>query len=136
MKKRKRGSSGLPSIPQRSQSAEVMASESFSPTGLVGTNTLEGGGDQASAEVGAVQTTEPEEVVQIDFSQMDEESRQANPQQMETEIKQTIESLTREQARCRHVLLCDSWLWRYVASDYASAPDAFASLIKLYLPSH
>lgn len=90
-KKRKR-STDMASTPF--SASELLASESFSPTGLVGTATLDG---SEVVDDGERQLVLAEDMVQLDFSQLDEEAREADPHQLEREIMKSIELLIREQ---------------------------------------
>uniref|UniRef100_A0A7S3AWC9 RecF/RecN/SMC N-terminal domain-containing protein n=1 Tax=Haptolina ericina TaxID=156174 RepID=A0A7S3AWC9_9EUKA len=90
--KRKRGSG--PPTPA-ALSDELQMSESFSASGLVGSNTLDGG--EASAEAASSQVVEGEDLVRIDFSQLEDSDRSSNSPRLEGEIATEIEELKREQ---------------------------------------
>ena len=95
-KKRKRGTAASPAAGPSSQ--ELLASESFSPNGLVGTNTLDGvDAGEGSAEASSSLPPADEECVRLDFSQLDEGDRSGDSQQLDGEIAKEIEQLVREQ---------------------------------------
>ena len=94
-KKRKRASGGG-AAGASSAAHELLASESFSPSGLVGTGTLEG------VETGADGSQHPtgessEELVRIDFTALDDEDRSGDSQRVESDIAKEIDAALREQ---------------------------------------
>ena len=114
--KRKRGAAGDSGAAGSSSylAAELMASETFSPSALIGTGTFEGGGSADEDEDvemedtdgggtsggrggrggGSNDVTALEELVRVDFSTLDEQSRSAEPSEYEPELKGQIDDVS------------------------------------------
>jgi len=98
--KRKRGSAGgSSSAGAGGSSGDLLASESFSAHGLVGTQTLEGadeGGGASSSAAAAGGGGEADELVRIDFSSLDARSREAAASRAESEATHAIDEAAAE----------------------------------------